>query len=66
MSPQQSTGLVGRLGVALLVWIEEIVDPAFENLGQAESERQRWIEPSAFNGDDRLTGHSELVGEALL
>lgn len=46
--------------------VEDVVDPAFENLGQAECQRQGWIEPSAFDGDDCLAGDTELIGEALL
>ena len=46
--------------------VEEIVDPAPKNLGQAEGQRQGRVEPAAFDGDDRLAGNAELVGEALL
>lgn len=46
--------------------VEEIVDPAPKDPGQAEGQRQGRVERAAFDGDDRLAGDSQLIGKALL
>lgn len=46
--------------------VEEILDRAVEDPGQFEGERQRGVEATTLDRDDRLTRDAERVCETLL
>lgn len=57
-----------RIGIddATSSWVEDLLDPAFEEGRQPEGQRQGRIKPSPFDGDDGLAGDAERVGKSLL
>ena len=50
----------------MLAGAEQVLDAAVEHRGKLEGEGQGWVVAPFFQGDDRLPGYTEQVGQRLL